>query len=61
MSVFQLSSNDIVEELRLIQTLNRASDEGKTVIHLQDLYDFSNMTISPDSKKDRVGESHLKQ
>lgn len=60
MPMYPITSNDIVEELRLIQTLSRASDEGKTIIHFQDLYDFSDMSISPCSKESKVEENHLK-
>ncbi len=61
MAMFQLCNDDIVEELRLIQTLNRASKDGKTVIHFQNLFDFSDMTIPLGSKESRVGENNLKQ
>ena len=53
MTMFQLCSDDIVEELRLIQTLNRASQEGKTVIHFQNLFDISNKIIQHDLPRDR--------
>ena len=59
MTMFQLTSNDIVEELRLVQTLNRASNEGKTVIHFQDLY--ADRMIFPSSNERRGGENNLKQ